>query len=137
MNKPATTIASGPERVQGAGQHVATHHHRQGDHHLGFVVVDGAGELVGDVAQREAKPHPADHLFGKQQPHLTHRGVLDALLRDAVDGQEDDHAHAVVEQRFAHNFGFQLLRGIGLLEDAQHRNGVGGRDGARQRVGSG
>ena len=125
-------------------------------HTVGGEVVHGVagGEFAigvcgGDLVDRVVDPleHLQDHPAGGEPEQRTTDRLLHEQHADvggiegvpvhghAEDGQEDHDRHAVVEQRFPGNGNFQRLAGPGGLEDAHHRDRVGGRDqGAEQQA---
>ena len=116
-------------KVEHVRRRIAAHHAGQGDQHLDLVVVDAAHESEGDPAQQGTEGDAAEDLHAEELQHLAHQVVVRGLARgDAEDGEEDHHAHAVVEERLAHDLGLELLRHPGLLQHAQYGDGIGGAD---------
>ena len=73
--RPATTIASGPDTCELAGQRVAARHRGQRQQHLDLVVVHAPQQPERHVAERQAEQQAAAR-FAQQQ--------LQALARRAA-----------------------------------------------------
>ena len=114
--------------MQRRRQCVAPHHQGQRQQHLGLVVVDGFHKPEGHIAQnRSQNQSPADFL-PEQQGYLGWRNLGGPQDGNLQNGEKNNHAHAVVEQRLTGNDDFKVFRNLGFFQNSQHRDGVGRRN---------
>ncbi len=96
-----------------------------------MVVVDALQHLVREHAQQQADGRAAQHLPGHEDGELERQlpaGLLQAAVRDLEQADEQDHAHAVVEERLAGDLHLQVSRSLERLQHPEHRDGIGRRD---------
>ncbi len=119
--------------MQCLGQRVAPHRQRQRCHDLDLIVVRSLQELIRDQADGQSEDQPPGRFLDEQPRHVPRAQIFP--LGDLEQHKKHDDADAVVKQRFPGRLGLEAFGRAGGLEDAQHGDGIGGRnEGAKQQA---
>ena len=101
------------------GKRVSTCDNGKRDKNFDLIVVDPFEKIIGKKSNPRAEGNSSEYFDKKHFTNISNGNIVTAV-GNPKKGQKDNDTDSIIKKRLAHNFGFEALSDIRLLQNSQH-----------------